>query len=817
MTLIEIIVALLVLVILAGFAIFGYRAVVDRSNDSKQLNRQAQILKEAQALYVQRTNTDSTYTWNQAVADAVDDLPQYKSGAWAEGVEAAPINQGTNGWTVTVDSGVAVFSSGPNDIIVKTVGDVVYVASAMSDADQTRAVYGYIRRTGAPRVWIARCGGSTCDANTGTGGEPASGSYPIGTRTPTAPNVPGSVSIALVGGSYNSVRATFSEPADDGGASVDSYRVVCTSSDGGQTRTATGSTSPLTVTSLDGGKTYTCTVAAHNNVGWGTESAASDPINAKTTPGAPSITSISSGVGSLNVAFTAPAENGGSAITAYKYQLDGGSWVQFSGTTSPQSIGSLTAGVTYNVCIRASNIAGDGAVSACQNGSAYTTPGVPTVSTGNGGDGALIVYFGAPTSDGGSPITSYQYSLDSGAWTTFSNMTSPKWLTGLSIGAHTVKVRAVNAAGAGTESGAVSGTADGAPGAVNSTSGAALGPYSARLSWSYTSPPADHAGYRIYNDSWGLVANNIATTTTSYDVGGLSQNSSYGWYIVAYDNAGNNSSGNYVSATTTNAPPPAPANLGISNWGHAYIAPGVYGRVGYDHYVCFGADGEVASYQLWKQEWNWVLGWWPSQVGTLNGPFATGSTQCMGGSSTLTFPESSTGNSVWVVAVDAYGATTNSVTKTVNEGWYQQYITYQSEQVLESPTTTMTINGCSDSRTMYRDPWYERGRWASWTASIARGGSPWYDLTSSTRKLDRHTPTGGWANWGPVGTQPVTFSNSYTPPWSSASGTWGFRAGSSSPCYWNTTYPTTVSLTVDFHYMATLVGQNEGAVGPSYG
>ena len=70
------------------------------------------------------------------------------------------------------------------------------------------------------------------------------------------------------------------------------------------------------------------------------------------------------GDGQVSVAFTAPTDNGGSAITDYEYQLDDGSFVSANTTTSPVVITGLTNGTSYNIKLRAVNAAGAGVESA---------------------------------------------------------------------------------------------------------------------------------------------------------------------------------------------------------------------------------------------------------------------------------------------------------------------------------------------------------------------------------------------------------------------------------------------------------------------
>ncbi|WP_291401955.1 invasin domain 3-containing protein, partial [Daejeonella sp.] len=85
-----------------------------------------------------------------------------------------------------------------------------------------------------------------------------------------------------------------------------------------------------------------------------------------------------------------------------------------------------------------------------------TTPSAPTITSISPTETSLTVNFTAPTSDGGSPITNYEYTTDGGTtWTAFSPTvtSSPVTITGLVSGTnYPVKLRAVNAIGSGAPS-----------------------------------------------------------------------------------------------------------------------------------------------------------------------------------------------------------------------------------------------------------------------------------------------------------------------------------------------------------------------------
>jgi len=86
------------------------------------------------------------------------------------------------------------------------------------------------------------------------------------------------------------------------------------------------------------------------------------------TPDAPTVDSVSAGVLSASVSFTAPADTGGGAITSYvasAKQSDGTS-VSGTGTSSPINI-TLTAGGTTNFAVQAFNTYGAGQFSGYGN------------------------------------------------------------------------------------------------------------------------------------------------------------------------------------------------------------------------------------------------------------------------------------------------------------------------------------------------------------------------------------------------------------------------------------------------------------------
>jgi alpha-tubulin suppressor-like RCC1 family protein len=246
-----------------------------------------------------------------------------------------------------------------------------------------------------------------------------------------------------------------------GSLSALTYTVTATNTttpaNGGQT--CVTSTVSCTITGLNGGDSYTFDVTSYTGFLTSAASASSSSSTVPTTvPLAPTSLVATPGDGSVSLAFTAGA-NGGSAITNYKYSTDNGvNWTTRSpaATNSPISITGLSNGTEYTIKLRAVNSIGDGAVSSAVSSTPRTTPAAPTSLVATPGDGSVSIAF-APGADGGVSITKYQYRVGSGPWTDAVGTTSPITVSGLTNYANnSIRLRAVNSAGAGAASAAVS-------------------------------------------------------------------------------------------------------------------------------------------------------------------------------------------------------------------------------------------------------------------------------------------------------------------------------------------------------------------------
>jgi hypothetical protein len=288
-------------------------------------------------------------------------------------------------------------------------------------------------------------------ANTGTA------SFTI-TVNGVAPGAPTGVTATLVRAGTMSVA--FSAPASTGSSPISSYRAVCSSTDGGTARSASGPASPLAVSGLTIGARYQCRVNATNATGTGPGSAPSAAFTAVGAAGAPTdVVATRAGSGELSVAFTPPASNGGSAITSYKAVCSSatGALRTATGTGSPLTVGALTGGADYSCVAYAITAAGTGAASAASAAvTARSVPGAPTgLSSTVVSPSRVTVSFTPPASDGGSPITSYRVVCTPTAGGTARSAAGAGTtilIISLTPGAYQCRAAATNAIGTGTAS-----------------------------------------------------------------------------------------------------------------------------------------------------------------------------------------------------------------------------------------------------------------------------------------------------------------------------------------------------------------------------
>src|SRR5437016_3630026 len=342
----------------------------------------------------------------------------------------------------------------------------------------------------------------------------------------TPPDLPTSVSGTP---GNQQVAVTWTAPGS-GGSTIMQY--VVKASPGGASATVSGSPAPTsaTVSGLTNGVAYTFTVVASNGIGIGATSAASAPITPIAVPAAPTSVTATAGNAQATVTWTAPASNGGSAITGYTVTSSPGGISQGAGASaSSATVTGLTNGTCYTFTVTATNAAGTGPASTQSNSVCpATVPGAPTNVTATAGNAQATVSWSAPN-NGGATITQYVVTAaPGGAATTVTG--SPAGtsgtVTGLTNGnCYTFTVTATNSAGTGAASSASNSvcpaTVPGVPTNVTATAGNGQ----ATVSWTAPSSNGGSAitGYTVtpYVGTTSGSPVNVGASTTSTTVNGL--------------------------------------------------------------------------------------------------------------------------------------------------------------------------------------------------------------------------------------------------------------------------------------------------------
>ena len=370
-------------------------------------------------------------------------------------------------------------------------------------------------------------------------------SAPSNTVTPTAPvTIPDAPTIKSTEPENGQVVVGWFLPASDGGSAITSYTV--SSSPGNFQATVYNSTATsATVTGLTNGTSYSFTVVATNAVG-NSPSSGSLSATPRTIPNAPTGVSATAGNAQANVSWTAPGNNGGSAITSYTVTSSPGGLTATTanGTTTNATVSGLTNGTVYTFTVVATNVAGPSAASTASNSvTPNIIPNAPTSVIATAGNTTASLSWTAPTSNGGSAITSYTVSSSPGNFqaTTANGSTTTATVIGLTNGtSYTFTVVATTVAGPSAASTAstaiIPRTIPGAPTSVS----AATGNAQAVVNWI---APGSNGGsaitsYTVSSSPGNFQATTANGSTTTATVIGLTNGTSYTFTVVATNVAG---------------------------------------------------------------------------------------------------------------------------------------------------------------------------------------------------------------------------------------------------------------------------------------
>lgn len=243
------------------------------------------------------------------------------------------------------------------------------------------------------------------------------------------------------------VTVTWTAPSSTGGVPVAEY--VVTASPGGAEKKVNGDTLTAVVDGLTNGTAYTFTVGAKNAVGT-TTSLPSGAITPRALPGVPTGVSVTRGDQQATVSWTAPASDGGSAITGYVVTVTPGNTVhEVASNVTSQVVTGLTNGTLYTFTVAAKNAGGTGTASDGVTATPAGLPAAPASVTATAGHAAATVSWAASAANG-SPVTKYTVTSTPGGIVKEVTSGTSTTVTGLTDGtSYTFAVKATNAVGTG--------------------------------------------------------------------------------------------------------------------------------------------------------------------------------------------------------------------------------------------------------------------------------------------------------------------------------------------------------------------------------
>ena len=282
----------------------------------------------------------------------------------------------------------------------------------------------------------------------------------------------------------------------------------------------------------------------------------------------------------LALTWSNPASNKNVPLTDYSIEISGtdNKWTAVANTPNPTyTVTGLQKYTVYNIRVKANNIYGSSQWTVIPALTQGTLPGVPQgIQLTSITNKSAILNWQAPTDNGGKAITGYkvEYSINadfSGVTTVnVANVTTTTIPNLVRSTKYYFRVSAITQQGTGAPSTAINGTT--LKTVPNPPSISSVSQTNTTINVSWTAPTDDGGsailGYNIYRGNVQINTTLISPTTFTYQMTGLTPETSYQIYVTALNALGESAKQDPATVQTVKTNPDAPqspTNLTLSN------------------------------------------------------------------------------------------------------------------------------------------------------------------------------------------------------------------------------------------------------------